>query len=486
MTETHGEGIGQSQHSEQQIDAILSKIAESIKVDVLGKKTDSFDILTFANLQAGFASATYFNAKMSKATNVDSDLQLLSRAMEQRTVPGLIMEFGVAAGRTINHISSLTDQPVYGFDNFAGLPETWRTGFGAGSFRREVPAVNGNVELVVGLFDDTLGDFLDRHDGPVSLLHVDCDLYSGAKTIFDELAPRIVPGTVIVFDEYFNYPGWEHHEFKAFHEFVAANDISYRYDSFVSRHQQVCVVIEQPGRSNDGSHGAVSEPGNWLARYFDDLTAGPLVWKWEHYFPIYERHFAKFRGKEVHILEIGVLGGGSLKMWEAYFGPNVHIYGVDISPQCMAQENDRTRIFIGDQADKNFWANVMSQVPRLDIIVDDGGHQAFQQIATVEALLPYLAPGGVYLCEDLYGEANPFLDYLDKFSRDLHAWRPINAAPIKGRAGQVVPPHHLLETSDLQKSINSIHLYPFAAVIEIRDRMLTNLVAPQHGEWHVP
>ena len=239
-----GEGLGQALNTDEQIDTFLSRIAACINVDVLGKKTDCFDILTLAKLQASFASATYFNAKMSTATNVDSDLQLLSRAMQQRTVAGLVMEFGVASGRTVNHIASLTDQPVYGFDSFAGLPETWRTNFGAGMFQREVPAVNENVELIVGLFDDTVSDFLDRHEGPVSLLHVDSDLYSATTTIFDQLAPRIVEGTVIVFDEYFNYPGWEHHEFKAFHEFVAANGIGYRYDSFVSRHQQVCVVIE--------------------------------------------------------------------------------------------------------------------------------------------------------------------------------------------------------------------------------------------------
>ena len=240
----HTDGPSQTQIAELQIDALVSKIVTGINVVILGKKTDSFDILTFANLQAGFASAMYFNSKMSKATNVGDDLQLLARAMEQRTFPGLIMEFGVASGRTINHISTLTDQPVYGFDSFGGLPETWRTGYPAGSFEHELPAVNGNVELVAGLFDDTLDEFLSGHDGSVSLLHVDCDLYSSTKTIFDKLAPRIVPGTVVVFNEYFNYPGWEQHEFRAFREFVAAYDVSYRYDSFVSQHQQVCVVIE--------------------------------------------------------------------------------------------------------------------------------------------------------------------------------------------------------------------------------------------------
>ena len=70
--------------------------------------------------------------------------------------------------------------------------------------------------MIKGLFDDTLPSFAKTHTQPVSFLHVDCDLYSSTKAIFDILGDQIVEGTVIVFDEYFNYPGWQHHEFKAF------------------------------------------------------------------------------------------------------------------------------------------------------------------------------------------------------------------------------------------------------------------------------
>lgn len=107
-----------------------------------------------------------------------------------------------------------------------------------------MPKVNSNVELVEGLFENTLDIFLENHNEPISLLHIDCDLYGGTKTIFDKLGNWIKLGTVIVFDEYFNYPGWQHHEFRAFQEFVKTKKVKYRYDSFVSRHQQVCVVIE--------------------------------------------------------------------------------------------------------------------------------------------------------------------------------------------------------------------------------------------------
>jgi hypothetical protein len=220
-------------------------LSKEIERHVLGKKTDSYDILTFANLYAAFESSKYYSEKMHKAANFQSDLLLLTHAMDLRKVNGQILEFGVASGRTINHIASLTTQIVFGFDVFSGLPETWRTGFQAGSFSREnLPKVSDNVMLVEGLFENTLDIFVENHKEPISLLHIDCDLYAGTKTIFDKLGHLIISGTVIVFDEYFNYPGWQHHEYKAFQEFVLSKGVKYCYNSFVSKHQQVCIIIE--------------------------------------------------------------------------------------------------------------------------------------------------------------------------------------------------------------------------------------------------
>ena len=187
------------------LNEFYAKLIYGINTHILGKKEDSYDILTFANIHAAFESAKYYSEKMNKVTNFESDLALLSHAMNIRTVNGLILEFGVASGRTINHISSLTTEIIYGFDIFSGLPETWRTGFEAGVFLREdLPKVNSNVKLVEGLFENTLDAFLELHSEPISLLHVDCDLYSATKTIFDKLENLFVSGTVIIFDEYLN------------------------------------------------------------------------------------------------------------------------------------------------------------------------------------------------------------------------------------------------------------------------------------------
>jgi len=61
--------------------------------------------------------------------------------------------------------------------------------------------------------------------------------------VLDQLAPRLGPGAVIVFDEYFNYPNWERHEFKAFQEFIRDSGFSYRYLGFAQKNGHVAVKL---------------------------------------------------------------------------------------------------------------------------------------------------------------------------------------------------------------------------------------------------
>lgn len=143
-------------------------------------------------------------------------------------VDGLWMEFGVHRGTTVNIIARYTDTPVYGFDSFEGLPQHWREGKHRGRYSTggRLPDVAANVDLIPGWFDETLPAFLEHHHGPVAFVHIDCDLYSSAKYVLDGIRDRLVPGSIIVFDELFNYPGYERHEIKAFYEFLKETGIA--------------------------------------------------------------------------------------------------------------------------------------------------------------------------------------------------------------------------------------------------------------------
>jgi Methyltransferase domain len=156
-------------------------------------------------------------------------LQYIFETLQYKHEPNTLwLEFGVFEGRTINYISTFTNDRVYGFDSFEGLPEDWRHGFGKGTFNRNgrLPMVRPNVELVKGWFSDTLPKFLEMHkDQQVSFLHLDADLYSSTKFVLDTLKPYLHPQCILVFDELVNYPGYdgETGELRAWYEFCMEN-----------------------------------------------------------------------------------------------------------------------------------------------------------------------------------------------------------------------------------------------------------------------
>merc|ERR1719362_428657 len=151
-----------------------------------------------------------------------------------RLPTGLWLEFGVADGHSLRFIAehidvhltrgaSIAGECCFGFDSFKGLPEDWRPGFPAGQFARQQPLAlpsGCRAQLVEGWFEDTLVDFLEEHPEPVAMLHLDCDIYSSASFVLRTLHEhsRLRDGTVIIFDELFNYCGFENHELLALFE----------------------------------------------------------------------------------------------------------------------------------------------------------------------------------------------------------------------------------------------------------------------------
>lgn len=160
---------------------------------------------------------------------------------------------------------------------------------------------------------------------------------------------------------------------------------------------------------------------------------GRLIHKWLHYFDIYDRHFAPFRGKPITVLEFGVAQGGSLQMWKNYFGSKARIVGVDIDPRCAKLTEDRVEVVIGDQDDRDFLRGLGEKLGTVDVLIEDGGHTMTQQIATFEELWPRISNGGVLLMEDLhtsywskwgggYKRPDTFIEYAKDLVDQQHAW----------------------------------------------------------------
>lgn len=202
-------------------------------------------------------SAEYALAKFPAAACVrpskypgSGRLELLELALGMVTIrDGFHAEFGVYKGETLSFIANRIDTVAYGFDSFRGLPQDWFMDVRKGHFdldgvHPKIEATQENFRLVDGLFADSIPVFKAAIHGPAAFLHIDCDLYDSAKAIFDGLGDRIVSGTVILFDEYLNYPGWQNHEFKAFQEFCAVGGRRYSYKAFCPTWFSVAVVME--------------------------------------------------------------------------------------------------------------------------------------------------------------------------------------------------------------------------------------------------
>lgn len=191
-------------------------------------------------------SARLVAEQMSGAVPLNHPHATLEHALSLAPTGGMALEFGVYTGTTLKIIAAARGgKQVYGFDSFEGLPENWRAGYPAGTFDIDGrPQVSG-AELVVGWFDKVLPAFLVEHPDPVDFLHVDADLYSSAKTVLEAVGPRLRPGSVVVFDEYFNYSGWQEHEYRAWQEYVAATGIAFTYACYTLDNEQVAVRITE-------------------------------------------------------------------------------------------------------------------------------------------------------------------------------------------------------------------------------------------------
>jgi cephalosporin hydroxylase len=200
---------------------------------------------------------------------------------------------------------------------------------------------------------------------------------------------------------------------------------------------------------------------NPLERYFlaNDKR---LIHKWMHYFDVYHRHFERFRGKPVTVLEFGVNQGGSLQMWRSYFGRRARIYGVDIDPRCARLGGRRIKVFIGDQEDRAFLRSIADEIGPIDVLVDDGGHTMGQQLATFEELYPRMAEDGVFLVEDVqtsyvprfgggYRRPGTFVEHVKGLVDQLNAWH--------SREDE-------FQVDDFTRSTRSMHFYDGIVVFE--------------------
>ncbi len=201
------------------------------------------------SLRALEESVDYIEAHMPGAIGFDTQKELLEFSVDSVAVDGSFLEFGVFTGGTIKRIAKRRPaQRIDGFDSFEGLPEGWaghNLAKGTFSTGGSLPRVPENVKLHKGWFDKSLPKWLAENPGSVAFIHNDSDLYSSSVTVFDLLAPRMQPGTIILFDEFFNYPGWKQHEVKAWAECAQKHGIGFEFIGYAR--QQAALKVTSVG-----------------------------------------------------------------------------------------------------------------------------------------------------------------------------------------------------------------------------------------------
>ena len=181
-----------------------------------------------------------------------------------------------------------------------------------------------------------------------------------------------------------------------------------------------------------------------LARMAKKHKANKLSPEEEHYLGLYERYFEPRRSDELRLLEIGVQGGGSLRMWADYF-PRAKVDGLDIKEKCKVHGGGRIGVFIASQSNGAF----LETLGDYDIIIDDGSHMMGDQKTSFHHLWPHVISGGYYVIEDLHtsywpefggniaNESNT-MAYLGRRLHDLNHWGATHKRAPKDRRRSTV------------------------------------------------
>ena len=190
----------------------------------------------------------HFKDYLKNAVLLSSDKirdHAINCAKENDNDPDFIyIEFGVFSGTSINFFSNKIKKNIYGFDSFQGLKEDWLgTSVPKGTFdlKKKIPKLNDNVIPIVGWIQDTLPKFLNEKQPKICFIHMDVDTYQSSKFILEEIKPFLTNNSIILFDEIYNFEGWDVGEYKALKEVF--NDDEFRFISFSVDTAQAAIKI---------------------------------------------------------------------------------------------------------------------------------------------------------------------------------------------------------------------------------------------------
>ena len=196
------------------------------------------ELKNYENFKKYFKNSIFLNEGQIKEYSIKQAIQ------NDKEEKKFYLEFGVFQGKSINLFSKFLNGKIYGFDSFEGLKEDWAgSEYPKGYFdlQGKKPSVEKNVILIKGFVQDTLENFLNDKKPKVNFIHIDLDTYESTKFVLDKIKPYLEKGTIILFDEIYNFPGWEVGEYKALTEIFKENE--YKFLAFSKDGCQAVIKI---------------------------------------------------------------------------------------------------------------------------------------------------------------------------------------------------------------------------------------------------
>ena len=226
-----------TEYFKTKIKKVLAFIGRNIVPQNLGKKK----INSAIDLYLEEISKECFNFFKDdfKNANIFSSVEdirhyALNQALKKCHKENLFLEFGVYKGRSINSFAKILKKSnfeIHGFDSFSGLEDDWISDDynPVGTFAlKKIPKLQSNVQLVVGPVQNTLQDFLKKQtEKKIIFIHLDMDNYAPTEYVLKNVKSRLEKGAIIIFDEFYGYPNWKNHEYKAFQKVFNENEYSY-------------------------------------------------------------------------------------------------------------------------------------------------------------------------------------------------------------------------------------------------------------------
>ncbi len=217
------------------------------------KKT-SFDLYTTYENEEKLKSYNHFKKYFKNAViisnQIDTQREIRNYAIKEALLNDdkketlFYIEFGVFNGKSTNLFADYVNK-LYAFDSFEGLKHDWlghTLPKGTFDLGKKIPNLKKNVEPVQGWVEETLVNFLEKNNPKINFVHMDLDIYESSLYVLKKIKPYLINGAIILFDELYNFTGWEVGEYKALME--SFEESEYRFKAFSNDKQVVIKIIK--------------------------------------------------------------------------------------------------------------------------------------------------------------------------------------------------------------------------------------------------